>query len=184
MKAIEMLVEFADIANFFLLIFVLLSLWQNRVLQKKQFRFEKSKLFIEEKKEMYLKFLDFIPRDAEDRKKKVAERPKFLDIFTDEVRMYGDADVIDTWNRYVREMSSAESKPHDTQKKIIFCETERFLRALRKNMGHDDSELRPGSVMVARIAQAIQDKHKIIAPVQDEIFDACKGEKYKWLNDD
>ena len=176
MKFIEVLIEFAGIANFFLLIFVLLSLWQNWVLQKKQFKFEKSKLFIEEKKEVYLKFLDFLHKTTKGEKMTETDMMKSMNEFTDKIRTYGDADVVDTWHRFMKEVSSveSESKDDDTKTNVTFREGERFLRALRKNMGHNDSKLLPGSIFATHIVE--HEKHLA--------FEACKDEKYKWLNDD
>ncbi len=45
---------------------------------------------------------------------------------------------------------------------------ERFFRVIRKDLGHDDSDLLPGAIMATII----------IAEDKQEAFDACKGEKY------
>ena len=170
MKFIEIVVEYADIANFLLLIVVLASLLQNRVLQKKQFRFEKSKLFHNEKKEMYSAFLSFYRNIAKGKKMPEISQTKFMEEFIDKIRIYGDADVVYSWNRFMTAISSPD-KLSDT---TAVREAERLLRALRKNMGHDDSKLRAGSIMATHIIEG----------EKGQAFDACEGETYKWLNDD
>ena len=202
----------------------LFSWRQSRTLQKNQFRFERSKLFLEEKKEMYSDFLRFyrglqgiiykamqeIMDEALDKEKEITEAQiskaaenqiskvpesqiseitKLANDITANVRIYGDADLIDALNRCVKEISSLTKSKIDIENvKLIIREGERLVRAFRKNMGHDDSKLRAGSIMAIDVLEYPDpnnpEQQQDIASRQDVIFAACEGEKYKWLNDD
>ena len=170
-------INLTEILNAALLVavaFGLFSWWQSQALQKKQIKFEKSKLFIEEKRTMYLKFWKFFHKSMKG-KMPDTDLMEFMIDFGTDIKTYGSADVVNTWHRFTKELSLAESQSNDddTKAKITFREAERLLRALRKNMGHDDSELRPGSIFATHVKE--NEKYKIFA--------ACEGEKYEWMDE-
>ena len=221
--------KFLDVTLIGLLIAGLVAWWQSRALQKGQFKFEKGKLFHEQKKQLYSDFLLFnrgvkgmiegqIDKEfgkeldkEPDKKKEIAgeqllevtkrqisqmdkeqisEVNEFAKNFITNVRIYGDVDLIAAVNRYMRKtFLLMKSKIEDIDNEIIIREGERLARAFRKNMGHDDSKLRAGSIMALDVLEFKPDSYNTeyqldIASQQDEIFDACKGEKYEWLNKD
>ena len=187
------------------------SLWWHRSLQKKQIKFEKSKMFAKEKKKLFSDFLCFQKKIKKatkglfDKEKEIAEGQlsemldeqfskapddlisemvKLVDRITTNIKIYGDVDLIDTWNKYTKEISPfMTSKVEAINYQTIVRAEERLARAFRKNMGHDDSKLRAGSITATQILELVQDPHDV-APVQNAIFDICKDEKYEWLNND
>ena len=70
--------------------------------------------------------------------------------------IWGDPEVIESWNKF--EMESGEGQSRNDSR-IIFVAMEHVLRAIRKDLGHDDRRLKFGDL--CRLIIVAEDKEKV-----------------------
>lgn len=82
-------------------------------------------------------FMSFFHRFAQDQEVPPHEMVNAIRSLSTDVMTWGSAATVNAFNRYQRENIIPTSDP-----KELFRRTEIFLRALRKDLGHNDSSLR------------------------------------------
>ncbi len=78
---------------------------------------------------------------------------KKIMLFKKALLVWGSPDIIEAWNHF--ELVSEKSPTPDT----MLTEMEKILRAIRKDLGHDDSQLKFGSIFALLIVA--EDKKRL-----------------------
>ncbi len=113
-----------------------------------------------EKKKAYMLFTDLMFKIILSVKNgtQVAQKDleKGMMAFKRELLIWGDQDVLQTCEKYEQ---IAANKPEPRE---ILLATDELLRAMRKDLGHDDSQLKPFDLVSTCIVAT--DKEKLFAP--------------------
>jgi hypothetical protein len=102
-----------------------------------------------EKRKVYLHFIGFIFQLFEAQKKtggmKESELIKEMTKFKQNLLVWGSADVINAYNDFENANEVLENNQQDTS--TVFFIVEKLYRAIRQDLGHDDSNLPNGELV-------------------------------------
>ncbi len=104
----------------------------------------------------------FVSQTDPERKMTNKEMAKRIKNMRPAMIAHGSGDTLEAW----AEMTSSSTENMSMEE--ITKRGERFFRAIRKDLGRDDSNTLPGAVSATLITEE----------EKQAIFDACKGEKY------
>lgn len=141
---------------------VILLYLQNRKEEKehRNWLLRNKEAFLAEIADIFVSSLHDTKNSKEEKGKRVLQRIKHLQ---PALFVWGSPSILRAWNE-IQERSTAGDSLEDATRK-----GERFFRTIRKELGHDDSSLKPGEVWATLLKP--EDKQKAL--------DACKGEVYE-----